>query len=51
MFKRLNKQEVEKFTKEYLGIWEGDIRDISYIEYDDIKEYLINGHYFYIINN
>lgn len=51
MFKILNKQEVEEFTKKYFEIWEGDIKNISCIEYDNIKEYLINGHYFYTINN
>ena len=51
MFKILNKREVKEFTKKYLGIWEGDIKNISCIEYDNIEEYLINGHYFYIINH
>ena len=51
MYKILSKKEVEEFTKKHLGIWEGDIEVISCIEYDNIREYLINGHYFYTIKN
>lgn len=51
MYKILNKKEIEEFTKKYLGIWEGDIETISCIKYKNQKEYLINGHYFYVIND
>lgn len=51
MYKILNKKEIKRFVKKYFKIWEGDINNISCIEYGNIKEYLINGHYFYTIKN
>lgn len=49
MYRKLNKKEVEEFTKKYFNIWNGDIKSVSCIEYNNIKEYLINEHYFYIV--
>ncbi len=49
MYKRLSKEETEEFIKKYFNIWNGDIKSVSCVEYCNVKEYLINEHYFYIV--
>lgn len=42
MYKVLNEKELEQFINKYFKIWNTDIRKVSVIEYNYIKEYLIN---------
>lgn len=47
--KNMNRIEIENFTNKYFPNYKGDIRKVSYVVYEDRIEYLINGHYLYII--
>ena len=49
MYRELTEEEIQKFTKKYLPIWNEDIKKVSCISYRLTKEYLINGHYFVIV--
>lgn len=42
MYKVLNEKKLEQFINKYFKIWNTDIRKVSVIEYNNIKEYLIN---------
>lgn len=41
--KNLNRIEIKEFTKKYFPQYKGDIRNVSYIIYNDRIEYLINN--------
>ena len=45
----LNKKEIIEFTKKYFPMFMGDIRSVSYIDYEKTREYLVNGHYIFIV--
>jgi len=47
--KYLNKKEIIEFTKKYFPNYIGDIRSVSYVDYNNKREYLVNGHYILII--
>ena len=40
---KLNRLEIEEFTKKYFPEYIGDIHRVSYFDYNGIREYLING--------
>lgn len=48
--KYLNKNEIIKFTKKYFPVYMGDIRSVSYFDYNNKREYLVNKHYIFVIN-
>ena len=41
--KNMSRVEIEKFTKKYFPEYIGDIHKVSYFDYGNIREYLING--------
>ena len=43
--KYLNEDEIIEFTKRYFPMFMGDIRSVSYVDYEETREYLVNGHY------
>lgn len=48
MYYELTKKEVKKFIRKYLNVYDDytkEIKNISVIEYDGVKEYLINHKY------
>lgn len=47
--KNMNRMEIEVFTDKYFNEYKGDIRRVSYVIYENRTEYLINGHYLFII--
>lgn len=47
--KKLNKKEIEKFTKKYLSDWIGDIQEVVLVKYRLTKVYLVNNHYLVIV--
>ena len=47
--KYLNEEEMREFTKRYFPMFIGDIRSVSYIDYEETREYLVNGHYIFIV--
>lgn len=50
MYKKLNKKQIKRFAKKYLKDWQNDIYEVSLLKYNGIKEYLVNEHYFVIID-
>lgn len=48
--KYLNRIEILEFTKKYFPAYIGDIRSVSYFDYNDKREYLINNHYIFVVN-
>lgn len=48
--KVLNKEEINVFASTYLPIWKKDINSVSLIEYNGIKEYLVNEHYIVLVD-
>ena len=48
--KYLNRIEILEFTKKYFPAYVGDIRSVSYFDYNNKREYLINNHYIFVIN-
>ena len=48
--KYLNRFEIIKFTKKYFPAYMGDIRSVSYFDYNGKLEYLINNHYIFVVN-
>lgn len=48
--KYLNQEEINIFANKYLPIWKKDINTISLLEYNGIKEYLVNEHYLVIVD-
>ena len=47
--KYLNEEEMIEFTKKYFPAFVGDVRSVSYIDYEETREYLVNGHYMFTI--
>lgn len=45
----LTDNEKELFIATYFSHWGDDIKRVTMVEHDDIKEYLINDHYLYLI--
>lgn len=41
--KNLNRIEIEEFTNKYFPQYKGDIRRVSYFDYNGVREYLINN--------
>ena len=48
--KYLNRIEILEFTKKYFPAYLGDIRTVSYFDYNNKREYLINNHYIFVID-
>ena len=48
--KYLNRIDILEFTKKYFPAYVGDIRSVSYFDYEETREYLVNGHYIFIVN-
>lgn len=48
--KFLNRIEILKFTKKYFPTYAGDIRSVSYFDYNNKREYLINNHYIFVVD-
>lgn len=48
--KTLNKKEIDIFANKYLPIWKNDINSVSLLEYNGIKEYLVNDHYIVLVD-
>lgn len=48
MYRILKDTELEEFINKYFSIWKQDIFKVSCIEYNGVKEYLINEHYLFI---
>lgn len=49
MYRELSEKEVKEFANMYLKEWEGDILEVSVIEYNNIREYMVNHHFLVII--
>lgn len=49
MYRELNEKEVKEFTNMYLKEWEGDILEVSVIEYNNIREYMVNHHLLVVV--
>ena len=47
--KYLNDEEMIEFTKKYFPAFIGDVRSVSYFDYEEIREYLVNEHYIFIV--
>lgn len=47
--KKLNKREINKFTKRYLTDWVKEVNNVTMISYRHTKEYLVNEHYLVIV--
>lgn len=50
MYKKLNKKQIKRFANKYLPDWVNDIYDVSLLKYARVKEYLVNEHYFVIVD-
>ena len=50
IMKYLNRIEILEFTKKYFPAYLGDIRTVSYFDYNNKREYLINNHYIFVID-
>lgn len=48
--KYLNRIEIIKFTKKYFPNYLEDIRSVSYFDYNNKREYLINNHYIFVVD-
>lgn len=48
--KYLNRIKIKEFTKKYFPVYIGDIRLVSYFDYNNKREYLINKHYIFVFN-
>lgn len=51
MYRLLNKKEMKIFINKYFRGWDEDIKSVSVISYDNVDEYLINGHYIFLDTN
>ena len=49
--KKLSKDEIIEFTNKYFPMYKGDIKSVSYFEYNGITEYLVNDHYLFLVKN
>ena len=47
--KYLNTIEIIEFTKKYFPKCIGNVRSVSYFDYNNKREYLINNHYIFVI--
>lgn len=47
----LSGNELELFVNKYFHPWKKDIWKVSYIDFDDVREYLINEHYIFVLKN
>lgn len=47
--KYLNEIEIIEFAKKYFPMFIGDIKSVSYIDYEKTREYLVNRHYIFIV--
>lgn len=47
--KNLNREEILEFTKKYFPEYIGDIHKVSYFDYNETREYLINGAVLFVI--
>ena len=50
MYKKLNEKQIKRFAKRYLPDWQNDIYEVSLLKYAGVKEYLVNEHYFVIVD-
>ena len=48
--KYLNRIEILEFNKKYFPAYIGDIKTVSYFDYNNKREYLINNHYIFVID-
>lgn len=48
--KYLNGNEILEFTKKYFPAYIGDVRSVSYFDYNGKREFLINNHYIFVVN-
>ena len=48
--KFLEEKELNEFVDKYFKPFKGDIHSVSLIEYIDTYEYLVNGHYLFVVN-
>lgn len=49
--KKLSRDEIIKFANKYFPMYKGDIKSVSYFEYNGIIEYLVNDHYLFLVKN
>ena len=47
----LNDLERQLFVATYFSVWGDDIKKVTLTEYNDRKEYLLNDHYLFCIDN
>ena len=50
IMKYLNRIEIIEFTKKYFPEYIGDIKNVSYFDYYNKREYLINNHYIFVVD-
>ena len=50
MYKKLNEKQIKRFAQRYLPDWQNDIYEVSLLKYAGVKEYLVNEHYFVIVD-
>ena len=48
--KLLNKEELDVFADKYFKPFKQDIYSVSLVEHIDTYEYLVNGHYLFVVN-
>lgn len=48
--KLLNKEELDVFADKYFKPFKQDIYSVSVVEHKDTYEYLVNGHYLFVVN-
>ena len=48
--KYLKRIEIMEFIKRYFPAYIGDIRSVSYFDYNGKREFLINNHYIFVVN-
>lgn len=46
---KLNRVEIEEFTKKFFPYYIGDIHRVSYFDYNGIREYLVNSGVLFVI--
>lgn len=47
----LSGDKLKLFIDKYFHSWKGDIWKVSYIDFEDTREYLINEHYIFVLKN
>lgn len=48
--KLLNKEELDAFADKYFKPFKRDIHSVSLVGHKDTYEYLVNGHYLFVVN-